>query len=280
MAITKERLESEIGDLSNLPTIPGVVQLLVRMAEDDRSTVADLDQLISQDQVLSARVLCLVNSPFYGFTGKISSVSHALVLLGFNVVKGLVLSAAVFETLIPEMKGMGAHSLGTALLSRHLAEALRAPVPGELLVAGLLHDLGKVILAHVCPEDYIAARHVAEAKGIHVSAAELEIFGFDHTFPASLAAEAWHLPLNVSSAMAHHHRPSEAPEQPETAALVHLADILARALGYGDPGDTTMPHADTKAIERLGLSDHALGQVLRAAESDFKAGADVLIDWK
>ena len=279
MPITSQQLEKEVAELSSLPTLPGVVQLLVQMVKDENSTAMDLGRVISQDQALSARVLRMVNSPFYGFSGKISSVSHALVLLGFNVVKGLVLSAAVFESLISEMKGIGAHSLGTAILSRHLANALHMPDPDEILVAGLLHDLGKVILAHIAPEDYAAVRNVSAVKGIHTSAAELEIFGFDHTFAASLVTEAWHLPPTLAIGMCYHHQPSESPEQPETAALIHLANILARCMGYGDPGDSTMPPADREAIEGLGLSDDALRAVLRSAEEDFASGADELSYW-
>ena len=118
MPITAKSLEKRVTDLSHLPTLPGVVQNISKLADDKKSSAADVADIISKDQVITAKVLRLVNSPVYGFPGRISSITHALVLLGFNVVKGLVLGTAVFDSLGKENSGMWEHSLGCAVLSR------------------------------------------------------------------------------------------------------------------------------------------------------------------
>lgn len=279
MAISSEQLRKEIEDLSNLPTLPGVVQLIATMVEEEGSNVQQVGDLISRDHVLSARLLRLVNSPFYGFPGRISSIKHALVLLGFNVVKGLVLSTTVFDELAKEAKGLWEHSLGTALLSRRLAKELNLREPDEIMVGGLLHDLGKVVLAHIAPRDYERTLRLAREKRLHIASAEMQIFGFDHMAVAGWVAEYWHLPVRLSDALSHHHSPSQVKNSPETA-VVHIADILARGMGYGDGGDPTMPPIDQKAFRDLGLSFEQIDAALKGAEMEFISGLNLFSDGK
>ena len=167
-----ERIQREIDSLSNLPTLPGVLEFVNSMVDEDSSNAQSLGEIIARDQVLSAKVLRLVNSPFYGFPGRISSVNHAIVLLGFNVVKGLLLSTAVFDSLADEAKGLWEHSLGAAVLSRSIAKEAGLRDPDEIMVAGLLHDLGKVILSFLAKEDYAEARRYASLRGVPQSLRE------------------------------------------------------------------------------------------------------------
>jgi putative nucleotidyltransferase with HDIG domain len=275
VVISAEQLQEELESLVNLPTLPGVVHMVGAMVEDDSTSTQDVSDLISKDHVLSAKVLRLVNSPFYGFPGRISSVNHATVLLGLNVVKGLLLSTAVFDTLAEESKGLWEHSLGTAVLSRALAKALGQRDPEEMMVAGLLHDLGKVIFFCLAEEDYTICLERARAEHSPIREIERAHFGFDHTAVASWAAERWNLPPRLSCAMRYHHRPSSAPEHAETAGMVHLADTLARAMEYGDGGDPTLPPMDHEAFRALGLPFDMLPEVLGRAHREFQRGIDL-----
>jgi putative nucleotidyltransferase with HDIG domain len=274
--MTAEFIERKIEDLSNLPTLPGVVKILTAMVESESVSAADIGGVISRDQVLSAKILRLVNSPIYGFPGRISSVTHALVLLGFNVVKGLVLGTAVFETMAGETKGLWEHSLGTAVVSRRIAKTLGMRESEEVMVAGLLHDLGKVVLSFIAPEAYREAIARAEEQNCHVAETELAVFGLDHARVAARVAERWHLPARLAAALTYHHNPARAKQYHETVAVVHLADILARGMGYGYPGDWTMPPLDHEAFQSLGLSFEAIDRVLEEAEHEYAAGVDLL----
>ncbi len=275
MPLSAERLQREIADLANLPTLPGVVKLVGSMVEDDSTTAQDIGKLISRDQVLSAKILRMVNSPFYGFPGRISSVSHAVVLLGFNVVKGLLLSTAVFDSLAKEAQSLWEHSLGVAVMSRRLAKDLSLGEPEEVMVAGLLHDLGKVIVSFLAPEDYDTAIIKAREEHCHISVAERAIFGYDHANAAEWVAQAWSLPDRLRETMAHHHHPGKARSHHATAAVVQLADVLARGMEYGDGGDPTIPPIDHDAFRELDFSFDQVGDVLRKVDDEFRRGIDI-----
>lgn len=271
-----EHIERLIEDLSNLPTLPGVVKILTAMVESERVSASEIGGIIARDQVLSAKILRLVNSPIYGFPGRISSITHALVLLGFNVVKGLVLGTAVFETMAGDARGLWEHSLGTAVVSRRIAKALGMRESEEVMVAGLLHDLGKVVLSFIAPEAYRDAMEQATEQNCHVAVTEQAVFGLDHTRVAWRIAERWHLPARLTAALTYHHNPGRAKQHRETVAVVHVADILARGMGYGHPGDWTMPPLDHEAFHSLGLSFEVIDRILEEAEREFSAGVDLL----
>jgi len=275
LALTSKQIEQRVAELVNLPTLPGVVSHISSMVEDKKTSAADIGDVISKDQVLSAKILRLVNSPVYGFPGRISSVTHALVLLGFNVVKGLVLSTAVFDTFSRHVHGLWEHSLGCALLSRRLGRELGMNDVEEIMVAGLLHDLGKVVLSYMLPSDYEAALEMARDKRCHIAVAEREIFTVDHARVASWLADHWHLPSRLSDSLTYHHRPERAKKSPDVTAVVHVADILARGMGYGNPGDRTMPPLSTEAYQGLSLTFDQIDKVLEEVEMEFASGADL-----
>ena len=275
MATTAERIQRQVRELSSLPTLPGVVQTISTLAGDINTSAQDMGQIVSRDQVLSSKLLRVVNSPFYGFPGRISSVTHALVLLGFNVVKGLVLSTAVFNSMAARSHGLWRHSLGTAVLARRIAKELKLPQVEEVMVAGLLHDLGKVILSHVAPDEYERVVDLAHNRRRHVAEIELEVCGVDHTRVGGWIAEQWHLPARLQDALIYHHAPGSARHSKEVAAVVHLADILARAAGYGECGDPTMPPLEHDAFHRVGLSFEQIDTLVMAAENEFLAGVDI-----
>jgi len=270
-----EALHRKVLGLTSLPTLPGVVRFISTMVEDGNVSAQDVGEVISRDQVLSSKILRMVNSPFYGFPGRISSVTHALVLLGFNVVKGLMLSTAVFDHLSSQHRGLWEHSLGVAVLSRRIAKAKNLQDVEEAMVAGLLHDLGKVVLAVVEPERFSKAAQAAEAKGTHISIAELEEFGVDHCEVARWLSERWHLPKRLTEALCLHHTPDRAKENPDVVAIVHVADIIARGSGYGYPGDAVLPPFDPAAWSRIDLSDIVLAQVMTEAERDYEEGSAI-----
>lgn len=268
-------MQREIETLSNLPTLPGVVQVITAMVDDERINAQQVGEVIARDQVLSAKVLRLVNSPFYGFPGRISTVSHAIVLLGFNVIKGLLLSTAVFDSLAEEFRGLWEHSLGTAVLSRVLAKEKGLRDPEEVMVAGLLHDIGKVILSFVAKEDYVGVIHRARERHVHILDVEYEVFGFTHTAVAGWLADRWSMPERLSDAMRYHHRPEGSKNHYDTVAVVQLADILARSLEFGDGGDSSMPVIDTEAFRSLDVDFGSLGALIEKADESYRSGVNL-----
>ncbi|MBX7258617.1 MAG: HDOD domain-containing protein [Candidatus Hydrogenedentes bacterium] len=272
MPISPEHIERKIVELANLPTLPGILKKVSLMTGGGESSAADVAKVISTDQVLTAKLLRLVNSPVYGFPGRISSVTHAVVLLGFNVVKGLVMGTAVFDTLGASGQGLWKHSLGCAIVSRKLAQQIGHAEPEEIMVAGLLHDLGKVALTFVFPNEYQKVVEEARASGRYVGDVEREVFGVTHTRVSSWLAAEWHFPARLAEPLTYHHNPELAKTNRDATCIVHVGDILTRGMGYGHPGDDSMPPLNHEAFQSLGISFTQIDKALEDAEIEFTTG--------
>ncbi len=249
----KERLKAITKRIQSLPTLPPVVRRLTAMVESPDVTARDVGRLISSDQVLSAKVLKLVNSSFYGFPGKISSISHAIILLGFNVIKGVVLSASVFDIMEESMTGLWEHSLGTAVISGTIGRALGIEESEEISTAALLHDIGKVLVRVSLTEDYDRVVELVQGTKCTFREAELEVLGVDHAEIGSWLSGEWGLPERLTIPITFHHDPDEAIKLKDRVAVVHIADSLCRGFGVGSGGDEWARRISEAAWERLGM---------------------------
>ncbi|MDR0550045.1 MAG: HDOD domain-containing protein [Deltaproteobacteria bacterium] len=247
------KAKKEVRRIKNLPTVPGIVAKISRMVENPETSAAEVGRLIAQDQVLSAKVLRMANSAFFGMSRKISSISQALVILGFDVVKGLVLTSSVFDMIQKSMAGLWEHSIGCAAASGAVATLLGRDDAEEILVAGLLHDLGKVVLALNLPEEMSLVRKKVAEGPVLFYEAENELLDFDHCDLGQWLAEHWNLPESLAEPMRLHHRPEKAVLKPECVAIVHVADIIIRAKGFGNAGDILVPPISMAAWETLRL---------------------------
>ncbi len=261
MSSDKLKAKKKITLIKNLPTLPGILQKISQMVESKQYSAEDIGRIIAQDQVLSAKVLKLGNSAFYGFSRRISSVTQALVLLGFNVIKGLVLTSSVFDLLKIKASDLWTHSLATATAAGILAQRLGAADVEEINLAGLLHDLGKVVLAVRMTDDLDQIMNLT-ARGKFCFEAEAEVLGFTHPEVGSWLAEAWKLPINLTEPIMFHHAPSKAKKASLPTAIVHLADILVRARGLGFGQDVWVPPLDRAALKLLDLEVDDLDEIV------------------
>jgi len=268
MAGETQVLRSKIEEVKNIPTLPGVVAKITSMIHDPHVSTEKLGVIISKDQVLSAKVLKLVNSPFYGFPGRISSVSHALVLLGFNVIKGMLISASVFDMMSRAMVGLWEHSLGCATVAGIIGRKLNETDSEEVFIAGLLHDIGKVMIKVTLPEDFETILRTTKEEGLFMCEVEERIVGVDHAGIARWVAAKWNLPSNIAEPMTCHHDPSKAKDYARRAAMVHLADLLIQAVGFGDSGSPFVPPLDPRALSLLGVDLAFIKAVLLELEGD------------
>ncbi|MGQ9881089.1 MAG: HDOD domain-containing protein [Armatimonadota bacterium] len=241
---TSERLQQLVQTIRDLPALPEVVVRVMRLAEDPRSDAQSIARVIATDQAMAARVLKLANSAFYGLPRRVSTLSEAVVILGFRTIKNLAIAASTFELLNKEIAGywlqrgeLWRHSLACAIGAQLIAQRVRLPVGEEAFVAGLLHDIGKVAINLFVREQFDQIMECALRDRIPFVEAEQAVLGFNHATAGALIAEKWNLPPSLVSVIRYHHQPSQMSEPEALVSVVHLADILSITLGIGIGGD-------------------------------------------
>ncbi len=254
-------LKKIIMDTKTLPTLPGVINKLNTLSNDDKSSVQEMARIVSADQVLSARILRLANSPSYGFY-RVSTISNAMILLGVNVVKSLALSSSIFEIMEKNSLGLWEHSLGAATAAGIIARKLGIPEVEEITTAGLLHDIGKVIIGLKCAEQMPEIRRVIKLDELYVSEAEKKVLDTDHAEVGGWLSKSWFLPEKLSEPIACHHNLAASEDHRVKTSVVHLADVLIKASGFGDSGDNYVPNIQQIAWETLKLDDSLLREIV------------------
>jgi len=258
----KTSAKGQILSIRDLPTLPKVLDEVTRLVQDPNTSIEAIAKVISRDQVLSAKVLKMVNSPVYGFPGRIGSVQHALVLLGFNVIRGVIISTSVFDIMSSTMEGLWEHSVGCALATGLVARQAGLKDPEEYSVCGLLHDLGKVVAAVQLPELHRAVGEAVRERDLRWFEAEKAVLGFGHDRINAWLAQHWRLPPTLKEAMSAHHFPERAQLYPQHAAAVHLGDFIVRVFEYGNGGDDQAAPLAPQALKALKLTLADLDAVL------------------
>lgn len=271
-------LRNRIEQLGDLPTLPHVVQQLAAMISRPTVSAEEIGTIIEKDQVLAAKVLRLANSPFYGFPSRIGSVSHAVIVLGFNVVKGLTLCASALTIMKDAgMDQLWRHSLGVAITANLLATKLEIKNPEELFVSGLLHDIGKVVLYVKWPDVGNSIKDALKTRADRsLFDVEQELTGLSHAEIGGYLAGAWHLPVTLREPILYHHNPIHAKDATLQTAIVHVADILVKGLACGNPGDDLIPPLSWPAWDQVGLDKQSLAECIDKASQEFVTIDDYL----
>jgi HD-like signal output (HDOD) protein len=261
----RDEIRNFILDIRTLPTLPGIVSKLNSLAENDKSSIQEMARLVSSDQVLSARILRLANSPSYGFY-RVATISNAMILLGVDVVKSLVLSSSIFEIMEKSVLGLWEHSLGAGVAANIIAKRLHLPECEEISTAALLHDIGKVIIHLKLEDSYADILTMTAEKEIPMHEAERALTGTDHAEVGGWLAKNWFLPEKLVVPIACHHDVESTVAHQAKTAVVHLADILIKAGGFGFSGDECVPLIQPTAWKRLGMTEALLAEIVDELE--------------
>jgi HD-like signal output (HDOD) protein len=265
-----------LRSLVDLPAMPHIVQKAQEIIANPDSNLNELSSLIEIEQAIATRVLKLANSTYYGLSGKVSSVQHASVLLGYKTLGELITVAGISGLMDKNLKGydlssedLWRHSIAVAVGSRIIAGRKDPEFGNEAFFAGLVHDAGKVVLdQHVYERKDDFETFMGNGQHTFLSA-EKEILGFDHSEMAFELCQKWQIPSNQSDAVKFHHCPSKS-EGNELAYILHLADCIAMMNGYGAGQDSSMYQMEEGTLEFLSLQDKNLNdiqsQVLESVE--------------
>ncbi|HEY0488557.1 MAG TPA: HDOD domain-containing protein [Telluria sp.] len=274
--IARDEVARNIGDLPALPTI---VLELIRSFEEPGIDIARLAQTISHDQALAARTLRVANSSFYGLASKVKTINQAIMVLGFDTVRALVTAGAIVHAL----PGTGAnldlaqfwcHSMATAVCARNLARRTRLNQEYAFL-SGLLHDIGRLVLATRFPPQYAAAMAWRDLHDAWQVDAEQQVLGIDHQQAGLMLAEAWKFPAMIQCAIATHHAPA-ADGLGDIASIVHVANAIVHALDLCGEADALVPPLSRAAWDSLGLDAGVLHAVFNETEEQYETARIIL----
>ncbi|MCP4213117.1 MAG: HDOD domain-containing protein, partial [bacterium] len=246
--MSKERLEERIREyIERMPSLPTTVTKVLQICNSPSTSPNDLNKVISLDPVLTGQILKLINSAYYNLPTEVTSLARAIIMIGINTVKNLVLSTAVLKKLGSKdsfqalnMDAFWTHSLGVGVTAKLMAASIGVPPDKreEYFVAGLLHDLGKIPLNNQFPEEYTKVMEIVKVDQLPLHEAEDFRLELSHCAAGKIIAEKWKLGGGIYDAIVYHHNPAEADAKNlQLTSIVALANNYVNELELGDAGD-------------------------------------------
>ncbi|MCL4304989.1 HDOD domain-containing protein [bacterium] len=260
---TREDILKTLRDIRSLPTLPDSATRVLALADDPDSSHRSLADAVDSDPSIATRLLKLVNSPYFGIRGTVTSIQQALVFLGVSNLRNLVLSSSAMDLFSKDgevgsfsRKDLWLHSLATAIAARELAKATRAADPEVAFTAGLIHDVGKVVIDRYFHDDFKRIIALMDTYHVPMLDAEAAVIGIDHSEVGRFLTERWSLPKVLQDSVGCHHEPRRATSDSKLAALIGYADHVARKLRLGQGGgEDPVLNDDYSAIVHLSSED-------------------------
>lgn len=260
---------SKIKDrVRDIPSLPEVVTKVMELVQNPKSSAAQLSAVIAHDPGLTSRVLRLVNSAYYGFPKQISSIQHAIMILGFTTMRGLVLSSSIFKIFAPkgdrlitlDYKKLWKHSLVTAIAAKMINQYLRLQNDEDIFSAGILHDIGKIILDQYDHENYVKVLSESSTTfGSSLLALEEKHCEISHQEIGYIVAEGWNLPQTLADVLKYHHNPLDCPNNKILTSVIYMGNIFAYFILDFDTIDISA--FDPSVTEYLGLNSDEIFQM-------------------
>lgn len=271
-----------VNDTIELPTMPEVLVKLNDVMANTDASAADVATVVSRDPAVATNILRIVNSAYYGLQVRVSSVSLAISVMGFNMTKKVALKAAVFSAFGKRREkiqhfdpvAFWKHAIWTGVAARaigSIAKPFADRHPEDLYIAGLLHDIGKIILMEKAAPKYLAMLRKAVQQQRPETEVELEDFGFSHADVGSVLAIKWSLPEELAIAIRYHHAPSRDPFHRSLSSLIHLADQLAWRAGNPSTVGPVLAGMDADVHAQIGLDPARVDELLPQILDDFAA---------
>ena len=280
-----------IAQIESIPTLPTVALRVMEVTSDSGSSANDLMEIIGQDVSLTAKILKIANSPFYGLTREISSLQHAVTVLGFKEIRNMVISTVAFESFknfkqnkIFDINRFWRHSFCCGLAAKIIAVDLKY-TSNELFVAGLIHDIGKLVMYIAFPTEFLKLVDMMSPLKLKFTAFEAEknIFEIVHDEVGMKLLKKWLFPESLITAVGFHHHPQDADKKSPFPIIVHAADILAHVYEMqeeeGNFLDDELFYSDIVPLSRLFGIDWKVSDLSRfqhALAESMKKEADTI----
>lgn len=270
-------IQKVLYGVEDFPTLPTIYTALTSVLENANSTPADASNVISRDQSAAMKILKVANSSMYGFRGRIDSVTQAIFYIGFEEVRNLIIAISILDifkkTSLNENFNpvdLWKHSIATGIISRQLGFYIKARNLENFFIAGIIHDIGKLLFVRNLAEEYNKAIIHAIDKQISIRDSEAELMGITHTVAGELIAEKWKLPSSIKNAIRHHHTGSSDGSPDILTACVHIANTAARMFGLGESGDAIIPEPNVSIWKILNLPQDFFTQVYPRIIHDYE----------
>ncbi len=266
-----------VKGVSELISLPDVCIRVTEMTASPNYTAADIACVVSRDPGLSAQLLKIANSPYYGFPSRIDTISRAVTVIGNRELRDLVLATSVIATFsnvkhdLLDLSRYWRHSLHVGVIARHLAAKSRMRIlhSERLFIAGLLHDVGRLVMEMKIGELVKVMMHRAQTDNIPLYLAEREVFDLDHGQVGAELMRCWGFPESLQEVVEFHHEPGNARNHPLEVSLVHIANNISEMSGYGVIGGERDVHFDPVAWELTGLSEERIAPIIETAEQQY-----------
>jgi putative nucleotidyltransferase with HDIG domain len=279
--ISEEQVKRVISVTGNLPPVPHVAAKMMELVGKEDTSVRDLQKVISADQALTARILKMANSVFYSFDQKITTLTHAIVILGFRAVQSMAVAASSRSLFVKKGAQFGLkekllweHSMAVAMGCRQIARSVGYENEETAFVVGLLHDIGKAVLNQVIPKKYSRIVEQVYNEGKSFAEVEQEVLGFDHSHIGALIAQKWNFDWDMVETIAYHHRPEAEASGAVLGAVLSLSNVLAKQMGAGlERPPEAGSYPDHWSARRLGLDETAcreIQEIMRTALDEEK----------
>jgi HD-like signal output (HDOD) protein len=275
--MTPDVIKEKVKSILQLPALPMVATEVVEMVDNPKTSASQLGRVISTDQALAAKVLKIANSPFYGFPKKISTIDFAIIVLGFDALKEIVISISLVSALQKrtdtyfDAKLFWDHSITSGVIGRRLARDLGYRITGEVFVGALLHDMGISVLHRYFNNEYKRIVDIVRDSDLSFLEAEESVLGATHADVGGWLAERWNLPDHLTEGIRLHHTPLRDSTNPDLVALIHCADVMANRLTRPAEFDIGTDY-DEEALEYLKLKDPgALDELLISYQENLNA---------
>lgn len=262
--------------IDNFPTLPTIYYKLTEIIENRNSTANDAAEIITKDQSASAKILKAANSSIYGFYGKIDSISKAIFYLGFEEVRNLIILLSIME-ILPKNKSnyfinpveFWKHSIAVGIITRNLGTILGINKLENYFVAGVIHDLGKVLFINNINDEFLKVIRYVKENNVSLMEAETTVLGINHSVAGEMLAEKWKLPYSLRNAIRHHNSGMISGEVDTLVGCVHIANISAQMFGFGQTTIGRVQEPNLEVWNKLNFPKNTFSSIMDKVSNEY-----------